>query len=57
MIHKQSVWLTLSVLLVAVLVLAWLANNRPPCLGEAATTSSGAAAPCAQLAVFALVSA
>jgi hypothetical protein len=41
MIHKQSVWLTLSVLLVAVLVLAWLANNRPPCLGEAATTASG----------------
>ena len=33
MIHKQSVWLTLSVLLVAVLVLAWLANNRPPCPG------------------------
>jgi hypothetical protein len=41
MIHKQSVWLTLSVLLVAVLVLAWLANNRPPCLEEAATTASG----------------
>jgi hypothetical protein len=28
-IHKQSVWLTLSVLLVAVLVLAW-PGQQPP---------------------------
>jgi hypothetical protein len=33
MIHKQAVWLTLGVLLVAVLVLVWVANHPPPCPG------------------------
>jgi hypothetical protein len=33
MIHKQSVWLALAVLLAGVLALAWLANNYPPCIG------------------------
>jgi hypothetical protein len=34
MIHKQSVWLTLSVLLVAVLVLAWGWPTTRQCVGR-----------------------
>jgi hypothetical protein len=33
MIHKQSVWLALAVLLAGVLALVWLANNSLPCIG------------------------
>jgi hypothetical protein len=33
MIHKQSVWLALAVLLAGVLLLTLLSNWYPPCIG------------------------